>query len=243
MKRIIALPAYNEEEALPRLFDAIARDLAGVEHRVVVVDDGSKDGTAGVCRRYAATHPVELVSHPQNMGLAAAMRTCLTEAAKRADDGDWVITMDADDTHPPVLIHQMPLGADVNLVQVSRYAPGAKIRGVPAGRAKISDLVSALLRFLWPVPGVSDYSCGYRAYRGDLLKRMLARHGERLIESTGFAVQVELLLKLRRLGLKAAEIPIDLQYDRKPTPSKARMWHTVVDLVRVLGRDVLDRSG
>jgi dolichol-phosphate mannosyltransferase len=240
VKRIIALPAYNEEEALPRLFASIARDLAGLEHEVLVVDDGSKDRTAEVIRKHAETQPVVLVSHPKNMGLAAAMRTCLTQAAARAEARDWIITMDADDTHPPRQIREMPLEAEFDLCQVSRYAPGAKIAGVPAMRMKTSDTASAFLRTLWPVPGVTDYSCGYRAYRGDLLKRLIERHGERLIQSTGFAVQVELILKIRRLGLKGCEIPIDLQYDRKPTPSKARMWHTVIDLARVLARDTLE---
>jgi dolichol-phosphate mannosyltransferase len=130
-----------------------------------------------------------------------------------------------------------------NLCVASRFAPGATIHGVGALRNGLSAAASRVLTMLFPVPGVSDYSSGYRAYRGALLSTALDRHGEKLIESKGFAVQVEILLKLLPLGLKGTEIPIDLQYGRKPTPSKARMLHTMVDLLGVMWRAGLSRGG
>jgi len=237
---VLAMPAYNEERALPHLLEAAARDLAGLPYEVVVVDDGSSDRTADVVREHGAKMPVHLVPHPRNLGLAAGIRTCLVEGARRAGDDGWVVTMDADNTHPPALIHGMLDGA-FDFCVASRYAPGAKIDGVGAGRQAISGLASWLLRTLFPVPGVRDYSSGYRAYRGSLLRRALERHGERLIESQGFAVQVEVLLKLAPLGMRGTEVPIDLQYGKKPTPSKARMLHTALDLARVMGRAMLAR--
>ena len=239
---VLAMPAYNEERALPALLEAAARDLAGLPYEVVVVDDGSTDRTAEVVREHAAKLPVTLVPHPKNLGLAAGIRTCLAEGARRAGDDGWVVTMDADNTHPPAQIKSMPLDGSCDLCVVSRYAPGAKIDGVGPGRKALSEVASFVLRTLFPVPGVRDYSSGYRAYRGALLNRALARHGERLIESEGFAVQVEVLLKLAPLGMRGTEIPIDLQYGRKPTPSKARMLHTAVDLARVMRRALFSRT-
>lgn len=233
---VLAMPAYNEEQALPHLLEAAARDLAGLDYHVIVVDDGSKDGTAAVVKAHAARMPVELVPHPKNMGLAAAIRTCLVEGAKRAGDDGWVVTMDADNTHPPAQIREMPLESTYDLVVASRYARGAKIAGVGPFRKALSEVASGVLRTLFPVPGVRDYSSGYRAYRGRLLRAAIEKYGDRLIESKGFAVQVEIVLKLVPLGLKGTEVPIDLQYDKKPTPSNARMMHTVVDLLRVMWR-------
>lgn len=233
---VLAMPAYNEEQALPALLEATARDLAGWDYQVVVVDDGSTDRTAAVVREHAATMPVELVAHPRNLGLAAGIRTCLTESARRAGEDGWVVTMDADNTHPPALIRTMPLDGAFDFCVASRYAAGARIEGVGPFRRALSRVASGFLHTLFPVPGVLDYSSGYRAYRGSLLARAIARYGDALIESQGFAVQVEVLLKLVPLGLRGTEIPIDLQYGNKPTPSKARMMHTVRDLLGVMWR-------
>jgi len=241
LKVTIALPTFNEELALPRLFQSFQRDLVGMDYQVLVVDDGSRDRTASVCRQYEDRLPVTLVSHPRNLGLAAAIRTCLREGSARSGDKDWVITMDADDTHPPSLIRSMPLARDFNLCVASRFVSGAKVHGVPRMREALSKVVSTLFCVAFPVPGITDYSSGYRAYRGDLLKAAIAHHGDSLIESTGFAVQVEILFKLRRLGLRSSEVPLELHYERKPTPSAARMGHTVVDLLKVIARDIRSR--
>lgn len=233
---VLAMPAYNEKQALPHLLEAAARDLKGLDYQVVVVDDGSRDSTPDVVRAAAAHMPVELVVHPRNLGLAAGIRSCLEEGARRAGDDGWVVTMDADNTHPPALIRTMPLESTYDFCVASRYARGARIEGVGRFRQAISEFASSLLRVTFPVAGVRDYSSGYRAYRGRLLRQGLECYGDRLIESTGFAVQVEVLLKLAAIGFKGTEVPIDLQYGKKPTPSKARMMHTAADLLGVVWR-------
>lgn len=236
MRVIVALPAYNEEQAIAPLLSAMERDLSGLDYQVLLVDDGSTDDTASVACSFAGSVPVEVVAHPRNLGLAAAVRTALAHAVSRASAFDWVVTMDADNTHPPSIIRSMPLADDFNLCIVSRFVPGAEVHGVPRGRAALSEVASRLLRAMFPAPGIRDYSSGYRAYRGDLLGAAVGRYGERLVQSRGFAVQVELVLKLRPLGIRGTEVPIDLHYERKPTASKARMAHTVLDLMGVMAR-------
>jgi glycosyltransferase involved in cell wall biosynthesis len=105
----VVLPAYNEQSSLPPLLSAIqsALEPANVPYGVIVVDDGSRDETACVAREASARLPVELISHDQNRGLAAAIRTGLAAAVERCGPADVIVTMDCDNTHPPRLIPQM----------------------------------------------------------------------------------------------------------------------------------------
>ena len=101
-KITVMLPAYNEEKDLPVLLSRIQRALDGwADYRILVVDDGSRDRTAQIVRDAAAKMPAELIQHPQNMGLGAAMRTGLRAAAQNSD---VVVTLDADNSQDPELI-------------------------------------------------------------------------------------------------------------------------------------------
>jgi len=232
----IVLPAYNEFAALPPLLESIARLPHGGAWRVVVVDDGSQDGTGAAARRYDGRLSLEVLTHPRNLGLAAAMRTGLDAACRRAAPGDVIVTMDADNTHRPeqipVMVAAVEEGADV--VIASRYARGASQAGVPPHRAALSAGIGWLLRARFGLPGVRDYSCGFRAYRAEILQKTLAAHGPRLIESQGFVVMTELLVKLAPLRPRVVEVPLDLRYDRKVGPSKMPTGRTIAGYLRLI---------
>jgi len=108
-KVFVVLPAYNEQDSLPPLLDAVrdALEPAGIPYSVIVVDDGSCDATALAASQASFHMPVELVEHGVNRGLAAAIRTGLTAAVARSGPNDVIVTMDADNTHPPRLIPGM----------------------------------------------------------------------------------------------------------------------------------------
>ena len=227
----VVLPAYNEEASLPPLLDAIqsALEPAGVAYRVIVVDDGSRDGTAGVATEASLRMPVELVPHVVNQGLAAAIRTGLAAALARCGANDVVVTMDCDNTHPPRLIpgllEMVADGRDV--VIASRFQPGARVIGVPASRQVYSVGAKWLFQVMFPIRGVRDYTCGYRAYRAEALRQAVARFGDDLISETGFSCMADLLLKLRRLSLVMGEVPLELRYDRRGDGSKMRVLRTI----------------
>src|SRR5262245_14417337 len=105
---ILVLPAFNEAEAIVPL---LTRGGAFVQRRaldlrVIVVDDGSKDDTAAAVRAFKGV-AVQLIQHPQNRGLAEAIKTGLSAAVARCRDDDVIVTMDADDTHAPALMGRM----------------------------------------------------------------------------------------------------------------------------------------
>lgn len=236
----IILPAYNEESSLGPLLTRIRETMAEakLEYRVLVVNDGSSDGTAGVATQFAAGMPVELIDRDRNGGLAEAMRTGFDAALARCSERDIVIVMDADDTHNPGLIVAMVRmireGNDV--VIASRFVPGGRVIGVPWDRRLLSVAGSLLCRLLFPITNVRDYTCGYRAYRGGILLQARARFGDRFIEERGFSCMVDILLKLRQLGAIMNEAPLILRYDFKRGFSKMDVGKTVRSTLALLWR-------
>jgi dolichol-phosphate mannosyltransferase len=227
----IALPAYNEEQSLPPLLDRIAEAMveADLPYTVIVVNDGSKDGTARVASEYANRIPLVLENHPVNMGLGATMRDGLLKAIELADPDDIIVTMDADNSHNPESIWRMGRlireGADV--VIASRYQPGSRVRGVPFYREILSLAGRLAFRVTFPIRGVRDYTCGYRAYRAMALQAGVARYGQAMFDQQGFQCIVDILLKLRPLDLTFTEVPMVLRYDLKQGASKMRVARTI----------------
>lgn len=234
----VVLPAYNEEACLEPLARRIGTVLASHEARdssgfgeglaweIIVVDDGSTDATAALARKLARDLPLRLIQHTVNRGLGAAMRTGLKAAA----DSTAVITLDADNTQDPALMPAMlrKLLGGADLVIASRFEPGGAEVGVPFNRRILSHAASGLLKRVVPVPGAKDYSCGYRAYRGELVRRLVERYGsDSFITENGFACMVELLLRSAYIGARIEEVPLVLRYDLKEGASKMRVARTV----------------
>ena len=231
----VVLPAYNEEEALTLFLGEIVETLAlaDIDHEVIVVDDGSDDGTAEVVREASLSMPVRLIQHKRNQGLAAAIRTGLIAGAEGAALDDIVVTMDADRTQRPeailLMIEKINVGCD--LVIASRYRRGASVVGVPWHRNLLSYGGRVLFQTLFPTQGVRDYTSGARAYHMGLLHAMLERFGDNLVSEEGFSCMVDVLLKARSLRPKFGEVPLNLRYDYKPGLSKmsvtSNIWKTL----------------
>lgn len=253
----IVLPAYNEEANIGRLLrDICATWKETLPHRalhVLVVDDGSADRTGAVVEEFRDTLApdafqgctVELLAHEQNQGLAEAIHTGLTTAAERAGERDVILTMDADNSHVPGLVPTMvrAIGEGYDLVIASRYQPGARVVGLSTTRKALSYGASWLFRALFPIPGVRDYTCGFRAYRAAMIKPVLADNPQ-FISERGFSCMVDILLKLRTQDppVTMAEVPLLLRYDKKEGASKMDVGATITDtlgliLRRRMGRD------
>jgi dolichol-phosphate mannosyltransferase len=244
---LIVLPAYNEAAGLPALLRSIRQvmDEGRLTYRVVVVDDGSSDGTWDAIAAHAAKMPIVPVRHEVNRGLAEALRSGLQVALEKAAPDDVIVTMDADNTHAPGLVMRMlgliREGHDV--VIGSRYVPGARVVGVPFHRRVLSGGASLLMRTVFPIEGVRDYTCGFRAYRASILQAAFARYSERLISQKGFSCMVDILLKLRTLEPDPimGEVPLVLRYDLKHGMSKMRAAHTIVDTLVLMARNLRGR--
>ncbi len=227
----VVLPAYNEAASLGSVLKALeaAGQENGIRLHAIIVDDGSRDATAEVVLGLGDKPATTLIRHPTNLGLGAALRSGLLAAMEHAGDLDVIVTMDADDTHTPAAIAEMVARIDqgYDVLIASRYQRGAQVVGVPLTRRFLSYAASLLFRVVFPIKGVRDFTCGYRAYRASVLHRALSRYRQELVNQEGFQCMVDVLLKLSRLNLRFGEVPIQLRYDRKSGKSKMKISRTI----------------
>ncbi len=231
-KVLVVLPAYNEEENIGELLDQIQFALeedSKTDYKVFVINDGSVDNTAAIVLERAKTMPIDLFTHPVNLGLGATIRDGLYRAVQASNPKDIIITMDADATHNPGLIlrlfRMIVEGHDV--VIASRFQPGARVIGLAWHRKLLSYTASIIFRITYPIKGVKDYTCGYRAFRADVLQSAMKEYGDKFVDQDGFQCLVDILLKLRRRKLLFGETPFILRYDQKGGMSKMNVSRTI----------------
>lgn len=239
---LLLLPAFNEGKALPPLLAACERTREILpDLSVAVIDDGSTDDTAKVVKKFKRRW-CKLIQHKKNMGLAQGMRTGIAYAVKTAGKNDIVAVMDADNSHQPEQLPQMcgKLRSEVyDVIIASRYQKGSKSQGIPPHRQLFSNVMSVLFQVIARIPGVRDYSCGFRVYTAAVLRNAVEKYGsvDAFITEKGFACMTEILLKIARLPrVRIGEWPMDLRYDRKPSVSKMNVWSTIRDQIALVLR-------
>lgn len=234
----IVLPAYNEEESLPPLLQRIneAYNLYKWDASVLVVNDGSKDNTLQVARNFKGDISVDVLDIQPNSGLANAINTGMRKAIQGLRDTDIVVTLDADDSQNPFLIQRMAqqVAEGSDLVIASRYQPGARIKGLKKSRKFFSWAAGSLFRIVVGFEGIKDYTCGFRAYRVDMLKKTIDYYGDKFITQKGFGCMVEVLLKVASQSATMNEVPMILRYDLKQGESKMNVKKTVRQTLQLL---------
>jgi len=245
----VIVPAYNEERTIRPTLIALEAAMRGRPDRylAVVVDDGSTDQTisqteAAVVETGGAL-PLEVLRHDTNLGLGAGVRTGIYWVLERADSDDVIVMLDGDNTHPPRLIPIMleRLAQGYDLVVASRYRPGSQVHGVPAYRRALSDVGRIVFQIMFPIRGVRDYSCCFRAYRIPPLQRARLVYGEELCTARGFEAVMDLLLRLRQVGIRATEVPLQLDYSERVGQSKMRVARTIRNTLALLARRFVER--
>jgi glycosyltransferase involved in cell wall biosynthesis len=201
----ILIPAYNEERRIAPALSALcawAKNRGKV--RVLVVSDGN-DGTAAVCKRFAAKSrfPVKVISFPRRIGKGAAVLAGLKESK-----GD-VLSFDADASLELSQISRMQrvlAKADI-AVASRRSSRSVAVRRAPLYRRVLSFLFNSCVRLLFGLP-YSDTQCGYKLYSRRAVRK-LSSFG---FSSGGYEWDVEMLLAAEKLGLVVAECPVRWAY-------------------------------
>lgn len=222
----VLLPAYNEEHALLPLCEKISAVMAEskTKYQIVVVNDGSKDATATILKDLSSHYPLVAITHKYNRGLGETARDGFEYIAENAGPEDIAIRMDCDDTHDPKYIPAMiaRIQEGYEVVTTSRYFPGGGQIGVNLYRRTISRIANLLLKMIFPIPGLKEYTCGFRAYRAAALQDAIEIFGNQFIDlkGMGFTGTVEKLIKFKLIGARVGEIPFVLRYDQKQSVSK-----------------------
>ncbi|MCD6012148.1 MAG: dolichol-phosphate mannosyltransferase [Flavipsychrobacter sp.] len=234
----IVLPAYNEEESLPPLLQKVneAYNYYGWDASVLVVNDGSKDNTLAVAQNFKADIKIDVLDIQPNSGLANAINQGMRKAIEGLKDTDIVVTLDADDSQTPFLIQRMAqqVAEGSDLVIASRYQPGARIKGLKKSRTFFSWAAGMLFRIMVGFEGIKDYTCGFRAYRVDMLKKTINYYGDKFITQKGFGCMVEVLLKVASQSATMNEVPMILRYDLKQGESKMNVKKTMRQTLKLL---------
>lgn len=234
----VILPMYNEEKSIPQLramFDSGIELPAGCDFDIIVVNDGSEDATLELANLWAKENSrVSIVSHRENLGLGQAILTGFGESIKKGSI--ITVTMDADATHPGSIIYDLvsKLLEGYDIVIASRYASGGKQVGLSWERRLFSLGARYYLSLFFPLKGVRDYTCGFRAYKTELLSTALANSRGHFLVFNSFTAMVEILLKVAVIADCISEVPLILRYDLKQGGSKLKLWGTLRDYLRLV---------
>lgn len=225
MRSLVALPVFNEANSVDEVLDEVAR----YSDEVLVVDDGSSDGTAELLRQ---RKDIRIVTHDHNRGYGAALQSAFRYAAEHRFD--VLVTIDCDGQHEPQRIPQFAAACIAcDIVSGSRYLkafPGDT--EPPAQRRWINRRITAELNRRLGLR-VTDAFCGFKAYRVDSLKRLC-------LTESGYAMPLELWVQAVCAGLEIVELPVPLIY-----LDQTRSFGDVLDDADTRVKyyyDVLDRS-
>ncbi len=225
----IVIPAYNEEQRITPTLERMSAFLAGTGLRteIVVVDDGSKDGTVALCRSLAERLPgLRVVATSPNRGKGHAVRVGMLEAR-----GDVRVMCDADGSMPatelPKLLRPIARGEAVIAIG-SRYVEGAAQHTQPLWRRAWSRLCNKVIRAAL-VPGVRDTQCGFKAFTAAAAVDLFSR-----AQIDGWAFDLEILAIARRQKLAIAEVGVQWQDDARSKVNPLEdLWKVIREAVTI----------
>ena len=199
----IVVPAYNEEQRLPRTIEAIERYLAekGIPYELILVDDGSVDGTRMIMDRAAERNPsVRVEALPRNRGKGRAIATGVAVAR-----GSEILVTDADLSTPIEELDKLrtALHGGAGVAIGSRALRGSRVEiSQPVYRVLMGKVFNLLVQVVL-LPGIWDTQCGFKLFRADVAHEVFAG-----LTTDGFGYDPEVLYHAKKRGVKIAEVPV-----------------------------------
>ncbi len=240
---VFVVPAFDEEANVPRL-------LADLERRpalwsggwVVLVDDGSSDGTVAAARAHQGDLPVEVLCQTPNQGAGRAFDRGFRHALRFAPEDALIVTLESDTTSDLDALEEMLAtahsGADV--VLASHHDEGELVN-VTRHRRFLSKAAAYAIRRISRLDA-KTVSSFFRVYRASILREAYGHHGHGFIREPGFACKAEMLIKLDKLGARIAEVPVSLDWSKREGESKLRVLPTMGGYARLMMRQARERA-
>ena len=202
-RTLVIIPTYNERDNLPLIVGRVHRARPDVD--VLIVDDGSPDGTGELANELALADPdrVHVMHRTSKAGLGAAYLAGFAWGLGRGYT--VLVEMDADGSHAPEELYRLLDAVDggADLAIGSRYIDGGTVRNWPRRRKVLSKTANGYSRVMLGVE-INDITAGYRAYRREVLEKIeLAT-----VDSKGYCFQIEMSWRTVTAGFKVVEVPI-----------------------------------
>ena len=236
----IILPIYNEEECLQTLIQDIFNEFSHTNLRLIAINDGSTDKSLEILK--SQLREIDIIcSHTTNMNIGVVFSEGIREFLARSSEDDVLIIVESDETSDIKLIRELYETIQENKTDVviaSRYCDGGRYHRVPFLRLLLSNGANHLMKLLFPINNVSEYSLFCRAYSWRIMSQMREQFGVHgMIQSHTFFSNAELLVKMSFLTDQITEIPAVYDYGKKRGASKIRDLLTILEyftMVRTL---------
>ena len=204
MKSVVIIPTYNEKENIAQIIEAVFALPQGFH--VLVIDDGSPDGTAAIVKKMQKEHPerLHIIERSGKLGLGTAYITGFKWSVGKKYD--YIFEMDADFSHDPNDLPRLleactDQGYDVAIG--SRYISGVNVVNWPMGRVLMSYFASKYVRLITGLK-INDTTAGFKCYRREVLETMELDK----IHFKGYAFQIEMKFTAYKCGFKITEVPV-----------------------------------
>ncbi|MEO5989500.1 MAG: polyprenol monophosphomannose synthase [Candidatus Eisenbacteria bacterium] len=236
MDKLVIVPTYNEIENIDELLTRLMALPFGLH--VLIVDDGSPDGTAAVVQRRMADEPrIHLLQRPSKMGLGSAYRVGFRYALDQG--AEYIFEMDADFSHDPAAIGEfLTATEEADIVVGSRYLHGVTVVNWPLSRLILSYSANLYSRVITGLP-LMDATGGFKCFR----RRALQGISLDKVQSEGYSFQIEMSFRCWKRGFRIKEIPI-IFVDRRAGVSKMNnkiIWEAARMVWKLRFLDLLGR--
>ncbi|WPR76823.1 polyprenol monophosphomannose synthase [Algoriphagus sp. NG3] len=203
-RKLVIIPTFNEKENILEMIQAVLNLSGGYE--LLIIDDGSPDGTGALVKSQQIAYPerLHLIEREGKLGLGTAYITGFKWALEK--DYDFIFEMDADFSHNPEDLNRLYdacANGSFDLAIGSRYITGVNVVNWPMGRVLMSYFASVYVKFITGLP-IKDATAGFKCYHKSVLKGIKLDE----IKFVGYAFQIEMKFTSWKLGFKLIEVPI-----------------------------------
>ncbi len=239
------LPCFNEELNLKKLLTDFYNFYKSKKFNIniVIIDDGSNDNSLKLIKKLKKkldkkNFKIIIISHKKNLGLGESLKDGFKYCFLKGKNNDVIISMDCDNSHTVQLSFRMLMNILKNkkdIVIASRYKKNSKTKGLDNLRIFLSYGAAILYKIFFPIKNVKDYTCGFRAFRLNVIKKAFIEN-RNFFSEKGFSASADILLKLFRYKnlITFDEVPINLRYDLKKGESKMKIIKTIFLSLRLI---------
>lgn len=241
-KIFVLVPLYNEGSICIPNIKAIINKVYTYNCEIILLDDGSCDGSELLLRQIQFPGFVKVISHKENLGLGEVFRSFFKYIFATLKERDIVIIMEGDGTCDINLLDEMigSINNGIDVVIASRKCFGGQDKGANLFRKYLTNFSNIVLMVALGFKNIKDITIFYRAYSGAILNRAKKIFGKDLFWGKGFVVNTSLLYKLKCIGANIREIPHLYNRSKKVSKSKLKLFFNIYEYIVYIAKVYLE---